>query len=98
MGGKFHLKLNTGKSTTEDHVDAARLEEQYNRELDEMTDEIQAALDSGKFSATDIQRVLEQKTREAVTATDEFVRDNPWAALGIAAGVGALIGFLLSRK
>jgi ElaB/YqjD/DUF883 family membrane-anchored ribosome-binding protein len=79
-------------------VDAARLEEQYNRELDEMTDEIQAGLDSGKFSATDIQRVLEQKTREAVTATDEFVRDNPWAALGIAAGVGALIGFLLSRK
>ncbi len=79
-------------------MDAARLEEQYNRELDEMTDEIQAGLDSGKFSATDIQRVLEQKTREAVTATDEFVRDNPWAALGIAAGVGALIGFLLSRK
>ena len=79
-------------------MDAARLEEQYNRELDEMTDEIQSGLDSGKYSIADIQRVLEQKTKEAVSATDEFVRDNPWAALGIAAGVGALVGFLFSRK
>jgi len=79
-------------------VDAARLEEQYNRELDEMTDEIQSGLDSGKYSIADIQRVLEQKTKEAVSATDEFVRDNPWAALAIAAGVGALVGFLFSRK
>ena len=79
-------------------MDAAKLEEQYNRELDEMTDEIQSGIDSGKYSIADIQRVLGEKTKEAVTATDEFVRDNPWAALGVAVGVGALVGFLLSRK
>ena len=79
-------------------MDAAKLEEQYNRELDEMTDEIRSGIKSGKYSFADIQRVLGEKTKEAATATDEFVRDNPWAALGIAAGVGALIGFLISRK
>ncbi|MGN6385312.1 MAG: hypothetical protein ABS95_01590 [Verrucomicrobia bacterium SCN 57-15] len=79
-------------------MDAARLEEQYNRELEEMTDEIRSGIKSGKYSMADIQKLLGDKTKEAATATDEFVRDNPWAALGIAATVGCVVGYLLSRK
>ena len=33
-----------------------------------------------------------------VRAIDEQVRKNPWAAVAIAAGVGLLLGLLLSRK
>jgi ElaB/YqjD/DUF883 family membrane-anchored ribosome-binding protein len=29
---------------------------------------------------------------------DAMVRENPWAAIGIAAGVGLVVGVLLSRK
>jgi ElaB/YqjD/DUF883 family membrane-anchored ribosome-binding protein len=79
-------------------VDAARLEEKYNRELEEMTDEIRAGIESGKYSLQDIQRLVAEKTKVAADATDEFVRDNPWAALGIAAAVGCVVGMLLSRK
>ena len=79
-------------------MDAARLEEKYNRELDEMTDEIQAGIKSGKYTIEDIQRVLTDKAKVAADATDEFVRENPWAALGVAAAVGCVVGFLLSRK
>ena len=32
------------------------------------------------------------KGKEAIAATDEYVRDNPWNAVGIAAGVGFLLG------
>ncbi|MGZ8900950.1 MAG: glycine zipper domain-containing protein [Limisphaerales bacterium] len=78
-------------------MDAARLEEQYNRELEEMTDEIRAGIDSGKYTLSDIQRLVSKKSKEAATATDEFVRENPWAALGVAAAVGCLVGFLISR-
>jgi ElaB/YqjD/DUF883 family membrane-anchored ribosome-binding protein len=78
-------------------VDAARLEEQYNRELEEMTDELRAGVKSGKYKLEDIQRLLTEKGKEAATATDEFVRENPWAALGIAAVVGCLVGYLVSR-
>ena len=78
-------------------MDAARLEEQYNKELDEMTDEIQAGIDSGKYNFSDIQRAVSERTKQAATATDELVRDNPWAAIGIAAAVGCIVGFLLSR-
>lgn len=79
-------------------MDAARLEEKYNRELEEMTDELQAGIASGKYTLQDIQRLLADKTKVAATATDEFVRANPWAALGIAAAVGCVVGLLVSRK
>jgi ElaB/YqjD/DUF883 family membrane-anchored ribosome-binding protein len=82
---------------TEEFVDAARLEEQYNRELEEMTDELRAGVKSGKYKLEDIQKLLTEKGKEAATATDEFVRENPWAALGIAATVGCLVGYLISR-
>ena len=64
-------------------MDAARLEEQYNRELEEMTDEIRAGIDSGKYTFAEIQRLVTEKSKEAATATDEFVRENPWAALAV---------------
>lgn len=79
-------------------MDAARLEEQYNRELEEMTDELRAGIESGKYKLSDIQRMLTEKSKVAATATDEFVRENPWAALSLAATVGCLIGYLISRK
>jgi ElaB/YqjD/DUF883 family membrane-anchored ribosome-binding protein len=79
-------------------MDAARLEEKYNRELDEMTDEIQAGIKAGKYKMEDIQRLLSEKGKEAADATDQFVRENPWAALGIAAGIGCVVGLLISRK
>ena len=34
----------------------------------------------------------------AANATDAYVRDSPWEAIGIAAGVGVLVGVLLARR
>jgi len=39
-----------------------------------------------------------QRAREVADATEEYVRENPWQSLGIAAGVGMLVGLLLSRR
>ena len=35
---------------------------------------------------------------ETVSEIEEQVRRNPWAAVGIAAGIGLVLGLLLSRK
>ena len=35
---------------------------------------------------------VKAKSKEAVAATDQYVRNNPWNAVGIAAGVGFLLG------
>jgi ElaB/YqjD/DUF883 family membrane-anchored ribosome-binding protein len=39
-----------------------------------------------------------EQVREAAASTDEFVHANPWQAVGVAAGVGLLLGLLLSRR
>ena len=48
---------------------------------------------------------VKAKGQEAFTATDGYVRDNPWNAVGIAAGIGFILGigfsagaFLRSRR
>lgn len=38
------------------------------------------------------------KAREAAGDADEYVRENPWQAIGITAGVAFLIGLLVSRR
>jgi ElaB/YqjD/DUF883 family membrane-anchored ribosome-binding protein len=41
---------------------------------------------------------LTGQAKAAVRDADRYVRDNPWQAIGIAAGAGLLIGLLLGRK
>ena len=38
------------------------------------------------------------KTKAAARATDDYVHESPWAAVGIAAGVGVLVGLIISRR
>ena len=59
---------------------------------------IQASLASAKVKLTEAERALLEKTKEAAKATDEFVHEHPWKAVGIAAGAGLLLGILISRR
>jgi ElaB/YqjD/DUF883 family membrane-anchored ribosome-binding protein len=36
--------------------------------------------------------------KDAGRAADAYVQDNPWRAVGIAAGVGLVVGMLISRR
>jgi ElaB/YqjD/DUF883 family membrane-anchored ribosome-binding protein len=56
------------------------------------------ALGRAKRRLTDAQTAVASNTRAAARATDDFVHDNPWGAVGVAAGVGFLIGLLVSRR
>lgn len=38
------------------------------------------------------------RARAAAGEADRYVRDNPWQSVGVAAGVGFLIGILVSRR
>ena len=41
---------------------------------------------------------LMERTKAAARATDDYVRANPWRAVGIAAGVGLVVGLLVGRR
>ena len=53
-----------------------------------------AALERGREIAGNVL----DKAVEGANAADEAVREHPYQAIGIALGVGALIGFLVSRR
>ncbi len=38
------------------------------------------------------------KAKAAARATDDYVHENPWAAVGVGAAVGLVIGMLISRR
>jgi len=53
-----------------------------------------AAMESAKATA----ERLEEKTIAAAKATDRVIREHPYQTVGIAFGIGVLIGVLVARK
>lgn len=53
-----------------------------------------AALENGK----EMYGRVREKAIEGAKAADETVRENPYQAIAIALGVGALIGYLIGRQ
>jgi ElaB/YqjD/DUF883 family membrane-anchored ribosome-binding protein len=45
-----------------------------------------------------LEEAVVEKTKATAKATDEFVQDNPWKAVGIGTAVGVVIGLLLARR
>ncbi len=58
----------------------------------------QESLAMAKESMLDIEEELLVRTRAAAKATDVYVHENPWQSVGIGAGIGLLIGFLIARR
>ncbi|MDD2720275.1 MAG: DUF883 family protein [Gallionella sp.] len=58
---------------------------------------VQESLVSAKARLAVAEEAMLERTREAARATDEYVHENPWRAVGIAAGVGLVVGMLISR-
>ena len=66
--------------------------------LDEVKTRMSAQYDVARAKLGDLQSTVTEGAKVAVDTTDEYVRTNPWTAVGIAAAAGAVIGFLASRR
>ena len=53
---------------------------------------------TAKASLADAEQIVVDKAKQAATVADDYVKGNPWTAVGIAAGVGILIGFLAAKR
>ena len=58
---------------------------------------IQENLAAMKVRLAAAEEAVVVKTKQAAKATDEYVHENPWKAVGIGAGVGLIVGMLISR-
>ncbi len=55
-------------------------------------------LDNARTSISHAQAVVTDSAKQYASATDQYVRANPWKALGVAAAGGLLVGLLLARR
>ena len=65
---------------------------------DELRNKGLVMLDAAMEKAQQVQAVAMEKGKEAAQTTDEFVHEHPWKAVGIAAGVGLVVGLLIGRR
>jgi ElaB/YqjD/DUF883 family membrane-anchored ribosome-binding protein len=59
---------------------------------------LQDSLRSAKERLIAAETALAERTREAARATDQYVHENPWKSIGVAASVGVIIGMLIARR
>jgi ElaB/YqjD/DUF883 family membrane-anchored ribosome-binding protein len=66
--------------------------------LAELRAKAEESLSIAKARMMDVQEEVLARTKEAAKATDEYVHDNPWHSVGIAASIGVVIGLLIGRR
>src|SRR4051812_4675943 len=95
------VELNTDKLVTDLKRVVRDSEELLENTADTMGDKAQAVrerLTEAMESAKRTCRKLEEKALDGAKATDKAIREHPYQSVGIAFGVGLLIGVLVTRK
>ncbi|HEY1181592.1 MAG TPA: DUF883 family protein [Rhodocyclaceae bacterium] len=64
----------------------------------DLREKAQARLADAKFKLAEAEALVVDKAKAAGRAADDYVHDNPWRAVGIAAGVGLVVGLLIGRR
>jgi ElaB/YqjD/DUF883 family membrane-anchored ribosome-binding protein len=55
-------------------------------------------LRDAKERLVDLEVAVIEKTKAAARATDDFVHEEPWKAVGVAAALGLALGVLIGRR
>jgi ElaB/YqjD/DUF883 family membrane-anchored ribosome-binding protein len=59
---------------------------------------IEDSLHQAKVKLAEAESVLKERGAQAARYTDEYVHDNPWHAIGVAAVIGLVLGLLMTRR
>jgi ElaB/YqjD/DUF883 family membrane-anchored ribosome-binding protein len=76
----------------------ARLADLNDADVASMRSKVMATVESAKESLADGAETLRRQAQKAVSGADDYVRESPWAAVGLAALVGAVVGILVARR
>jgi len=64
----------------------------------DLRSQVETKLLHAKLRLQELQGQAADQAKEAARATDDYVHDNPWSSIGIAAAIGFVAGLLLNRK
>ena len=66
--------------------------------IQEVRARAEESLRQAKVRLSEVEEEAMRRAREVAEAADEYVRENPWQSVGIAAGIGLVLGLLLARR
>ena len=66
--------------------------------MTELRARLQDHLYAAKQKLAEAEAAVVEKTKAVARATDDYVHDNPWRSIGIAAGIGFIVGLLIGRR
>jgi ElaB/YqjD/DUF883 family membrane-anchored ribosome-binding protein len=64
----------------------------------DLRSQVEAKLLHAKLRLQELQGQATDKAKAAARATDDYVHDHPWQAIGLAAIVGLVAGLLINRR
>jgi len=67
-------------------------------ELARLRAKVESTVATTKGAISDGTEQVQRQAKEVFEASDRYVRDQPWEAIGIAAIAGLAIGFLVGRR
>lgn len=71
---------------------------QTGERIQEVRARAEQSLRQARERLVEVEEEALRRARELADATEEYVRDNPWQSVGIAAGIGLVLGILISRR
>jgi ElaB/YqjD/DUF883 family membrane-anchored ribosome-binding protein len=76
----------------------ARMKDAADPELSLLRAKVEASISAVKQTIFDRAEQVQRRTQQALEAGDQFVRQRPWEAIGVASAAGLAIGFVLGRR
>jgi ElaB protein len=67
-------------------------------EIARLRGKVEAAISTTKEAISSRTDRVQQRARETFAAGDSYVHEQPWRAVGIAAFIGLVVGFLAARR
>jgi ElaB/YqjD/DUF883 family membrane-anchored ribosome-binding protein len=67
-------------------------------EFDDVRARAEDSLRVAKARLAEERAALLGRTKDAARATDAYIHENPWQAIGVAASVGLVVGLLTGRR
>jgi ElaB/YqjD/DUF883 family membrane-anchored ribosome-binding protein len=106
MSKAFQAAIDTQEQLVSDIKSViSEAEEMLNDTADQSGDKIsqlrarvKARLSDARERLVDAEAALRHHTKKAARATDDYVHESPWTAVGVAACVGLLVGVIIGRR
>jgi ElaB/YqjD/DUF883 family membrane-anchored ribosome-binding protein len=76
----------------------ARIADLKDADVVRVRGKVQRAVDAAKQNLSDSAETLRRQAQSVASTADDYVRESPWQAIGIAALVGAVVGILATRR